>query len=306
MENETIEIGEQNYELLPSEVRSVLEYIKMYRVGEQGTSEKQVVKRMRGKLFSASEFPDYFKKFSPEETRLAGSIEKMRKRMKNFEYDVIKSYGSGPFKLDDANRAKPGKINTESLEHQMNIGSKPNKGILLKRIAEVYECRKILELGTNTGLSSCYFSASRFKPYITTIEGSSELSRIADHNIKQFTSNFKLMNMFFSDAFEALAKEKEQDFDLIFIDGQHEKTAMIHYMELFLPLMAEKSVFLFDDIFWSPGMNDGWVQVKAKNLFEYVIELDSIGLGYRNKGVQENKYFDVSSVIPRREVSKRV
>jgi len=56
---------------------------------------------------------------------------------------------------------------------------------------------------------------------------------------------------------------KPQTPNLIFFDGNHQKEATLKYFEMLLPLAHNESVFIFDDIHWSKGMEEAWEQIKA-------------------------------------------
>ena len=58
-------------------------------------------------------------------------------------------------------------------------------GIQLKRIIDAFGHGNVLELGTNTGLSGCYFLSSENTEHFYTIEGSPDLCKIADINLKK-------------------------------------------------------------------------------------------------------------------------
>lgn len=51
--------------------------------------------------------------------------------------------------------------------------------------------------------------------------------------------------------------------DLIYFDGNHQKEATLKYFHQLLPLAHNDSVFIFDDIHWSKGMEEAWEEIKA-------------------------------------------
>jgi len=51
--------------------------------------------------------------------------------------------------------------------------------------------------------------------------------------------------------------------DLIYFDGNHQKEATLKYFHQLLPLALNDSVFIFDDIHWSKGMEEAWEEIKA-------------------------------------------
>ena len=50
--------------------------------------------------------------------------------------------------------------------------------------------------------------------------------------------------------------------DFVFFDGNHQKRSTLDYFETCLPKKHDKSVFIFDDINWSPEMKEAWALIK--------------------------------------------
>lgn len=46
--------------------------------------------------------------------------------------------------------------------------------------------------------------------------------------------------------------------DIAFIDGHHEEFATLAYFEMILPYLSDDAVIIFDDIYWSQGMENAW------------------------------------------------
>ncbi len=56
---------------------------------------------------------------------------------------------------------------------------------------------------------------------------------------------------------------KPQTTNLVYFDGNHQKDATLKYFHQLLPLAHNDSVFIFDDIHWSKGMEESWEEIKA-------------------------------------------
>ena len=65
--------------------------------------------------------------------------------------------------------------------------------------------------------------------------------------------------------------------DLVFIDGNHQKEATLSYFQKLLPLAHNETVFIFDDIHWSAGMEEAWKEIQANP--KVTVSIDSFFWG---------------------------
>lgn len=72
-------------------------------------------------------------------------------------------------------------------------------------------------------------------------------------------------------------RKQKTTFDLIYFDGHHTKEATFKYFELLLPTTHNDSVFIFDDIHWSAGMEEAWEIIKKHP--EVRVSIDTFHLG---------------------------
>ncbi|WP_081212355.1 O-methyltransferase [Salegentibacter sediminis] len=72
-------------------------------------------------------------------------------------------------------------------------------------------------------------------------------------------------------------RKQQTTFDLIYFDGHHTKEATLKYFELLLPTAHNDSVFIFDDIHWSAGMEEAWEIIKKHP--EVRVSIDTFHLG---------------------------
>ncbi|HET7360770.1 MAG TPA: class I SAM-dependent methyltransferase, partial [Salinimicrobium sp.] len=83
---------------------------------------------------------------------------------------------------------------------------------------------------------------------------------------------------------------KHQTFDLIFFDGNHKREATLSYFEKLLPLAHNDSVFIFDDIHWSEGMEEAWKEICAHPKVKVSIDTFQWGLVFFRKE-QKKQHF---------------
>lgn len=222
---------------------------------------------------------------------LIKKVEKLRLRTRSaYENESVITFTSpksGESLFDESGSVKAGKINISTKGSFSRTGTGPKTGIQLKKITEAFGANHILELGTNTGLSGCYFLAADNEPYLTTIEGSEKMCVIAEENLSEVSDKFEVINGMFDEVLERLISNNRK-FDLAFLDGQHEEKATIYYASKLKKLLNPNGIILFDDIFWSEGMHNAWMKVIDDSDFDMIIGLRTRGVvrvGNSNKKV---------------------
>lgn len=133
-------------------------------------------------------------------------------------------------------------------------GSSVKKTQLLFRLSQYLKCKKLLELGTALGQGTQALCLGAQNGHVTSIEGSKALYNTTKNNLSGY-NNLSLINGIFNNE---LPKLNDHKWDLIFIDGHHDKSATINYFETLLPNIHNDTLIIFDDIFWSKGMTQAW------------------------------------------------
>jgi predicted O-methyltransferase YrrM len=143
-----------------------------------------------------------------------------------------------------------------------NAGISPKRAELLYRITEYFKPETILEIGTSLGLATSALSLGNVKSKITTIEGCSNTLHVAQKQFEEFGfKNITSINTEFS----CYLKNYQLaiiNYQLIHFDGNHSKEATLEYFELLLPTINNETVWIFDDIHWSPAMEAAWEVIK--------------------------------------------
>ncbi len=137
-----------------------------------------------------------------------------------------------------------------------NAGTTFKKQQLLFRIARYFKPENILELGTSLGLGTMSMSVANPSSKLTTIEGCPNTSTIAQRNFEEFKlNNIHLKNSTFEDFFNTSSSE---NYDFVFIDGNHSKKHTLHYFDILLNKINNDSLLIFDDIHWNAEMTEAW------------------------------------------------
>lgn len=138
--------------------------------------------------------------------------------------------------------------------------SKKRASILL-RVVEYFEPNTILELGSSLGLGTSSLSIGNPNAKIISLEGCKNTAKIAQKTFTHFhLSNIQLIIGEFNNTLPKVLLEN--NFDFIYFDGNHQKDATLHYFNICLNSVHNNSVFIFDDINWSKGMQEAWIEIK--------------------------------------------
>jgi len=161
---------------------------------------------------------------------------------------------------------------------------------LLYKLAKYFQPAEILEFGTSVGISASYLGkACNFRKF-ATMEGCAVLAAHAKETfdylgisgIQVRTGNFDVMLDKVLEEFSHL--------DLVFFDGNHRKQATINYFEKCLPKAHENTIFVFDDIRWSPGMKEAWDYVKNNDKVTVSVDVYRMGVVFFRKGIARQDF----------------
>ena len=160
---------------------------------------------------------------------------------------------------------------------------------LLYKIAKFYKLNNILELGTSAGFSSMYFAAAGHNNVIT-VEGSPETAGLAAENFAKLNfKNIQVIKGNFDDVLPNILKNTES-FDCVFFDGNHKEEATLNYFEQCLHHINNDTVFIFDDINWSEGMQKAWHNIMQHTSVKVTIDLYFLGIVFFRKELSKENF----------------
>lgn len=164
---------------------------------------------------------------------------------------------------------------------------------LLFRIADYFQPKTMIELGTSLGISSSYLASACPKSKLVTIEGASSVAEIARKNFQSLgLKNICMKTGNFNAALPEILKNTDQ-IDLAFIDGNHRKQPTLAYFTLLLQHASPSSVFIFDDIHWSEEMEQAWEMIKNHERITLTIDLFFIGLIFFCNDFKAKQHFTI-------------
>jgi predicted O-methyltransferase YrrM len=213
-------------------------------------------------------------------------IEEIRKELLSDERSLeVLDLGAG---------SKSGNHKSRKINDITKTASKAKKyPQLLFRMANYFQPETILELGTSVGLSTMYLAIARSKSQVITIEGSPEIRNLALKNFEKCClKNIRSIEGNFDSKLPKVLDEIKT-LDMVFFDGNHRKLPTLAYFKLCQQKANEKSIFIFDDIYWSKEMAEAWEIIKRDPSVTVTIDIFQMGIVFFRKE-QAKQHFILS------------
>ncbi|MCA0931458.1 class I SAM-dependent methyltransferase [Lutimonas saemankumensis] len=194
---------------------------------------------------------------------------------------IVQDFGAGS-KVFKGNKRSVSKI-------AKNAGISKKRAKLLAKTLHYFRPENVLEIGTSLGISTAYMSIGAPEAKITTLEGCSSTAGVAKKQFEKFKmNNIKVVEGKFDKTLDLVLKN--QQYDLIFFDGNHQKRPTIEYFEKCLKAAHEDSIFIFDDIHWSVEMEEAWEYIKNHGSVKLSVDTFKWGLVFFHTG-REKQHF---------------
>lgn len=154
--------------------------------------------------------------------------------------------------------------------------SKGKFGTLLYQLAAHYRPKRMLEFGTSLGIGTLHLSQGNVAGEVHTVEADpATFQEAVKHFDALSCTNIAAVNATFD---TYLQQGISGVFDLIFIDGHHDGTALLHYIQALEKYSTAETIFVLDDIRWSASMLDAWKSLVASDAFHVTIDLFRMGM----------------------------
>jgi len=212
-------------------------------------------------------------------------IAKLRsKLLQKAQVIEITDFGSGANRKQYSHRFE----RVASIVRNSSVSEK--YGRLLFRFVGYFKPQTIIELGTSVGLSTLYMALANPDMHIYTIEGCTTKS-------EQATANFNALNVSnveqhigrFDLVLPDLVKQVKK-MDFAFIDGNHNYEATIENFKTLLGIANNETVFVFDDIHWSVGMQNAWDEIIDHERVTVSIDIFRMGIVFLRKELSKQKF----------------
>jgi len=177
---------------------------------------------------------------------------------------------------------------------------------LLYRIVKYYQPNSVLELGTSLGITTCYLSLARRQGKVFTLEGSSEIAKVARQHFSALTMRGqngspevpaiqKRINLIEGNFDYTLPSVLYQvtTVDFAFIDGNHRRVPTENYFHWLIEKVNPNSIFVFDDIHWSKEMEQAWKHIKEHPAVRCSLDLFFIGIVFFRSEFREKQHFTI-------------
>jgi predicted O-methyltransferase YrrM len=184
------------------------------------------------------------------------------------------------------------KTNKRTISEIVRSATKSEKlGKLLFKIANYYQPKTMVELGTSAGLSAAYLASALPNSRLITIEGSPAIAEIARKNLFALgLSNIELLTGNF-DGILPKVLENHPIIDLAFIDGNHRKQPTLNYFNSLIQHISDFSVLIFDDIHWSRDMEAAWQEIKNDERVMLTVDLFFLGIVFFKSDFNTKQHF---------------
>lgn len=210
-------------------------------------------------------------------------IESLRKELCQLNQIIeITDFGAG----SHVNNAKKRKVKDVA----KNSSKNSKFGKLLYRIVQFYKPQNILELGTSLGISTLYLAKAEEASKVHTFEGCLETIKIAKQNFNKLdVKNITITSGDFQNTLQKKLKEITT-IDLVFIDGNHQEKPTITYFKECLKYANNDTIFIFDDIHWSKGMQNSWEHIKSDKKTTLTVDLFYLGIVFIKSELSKEHY----------------
>ncbi len=184
-----------------------------------------------------------------------------------------------------------------------NAGISSKRARLLNRLVRYLQVEQALELGTSLGIGTAAMATGN-QTRVLSVEGCPQTAAVAQKQFREFRlGNIDLKTASFEQVLEEISpgfgqgndedrgtRENPSRFDMVYLDGNHQKQATLDYFECLLPAAHNDTVFIFDDIHWSKDMEEAWEEIKKHPRVRVSIDTFQWGLVFFRRE-QEKEHF---------------
>lgn len=168
--------------------------------------------------------------------------------------------------------------------------SSPKFSQLLFKLIGHFKPSNIIELGTSLGINTLYMSSYSSNARVFTFEGCPETAGYAEMMFNKMNkNNIEILKGDINVNLPLLIDTVDK-VDFIYFDANHSYEPTLFYFETSLKKAHENSIFIFDDIHWSPEMERAWEEIKKHPKVTLTIDIFDAGMAFFNKRFNKENY----------------
>lgn len=176
----------------------------------------------------------------------------------------------------------PSRVSQNKSRKISNIAGKGISGArnsrLLYRIGKSLQPKTMIELGTSLGINTLYLSASCPGATVYTFEGCPATAEVARSLFKKWHyPNIRLVEGNIDDTLSQTLTNIDT-VDFAYLDANHQYAPTLKYYEWLQAKSSRDSIFVLDDIYWSPGMEKAWQLIRQKAEVSLSLDLFELGI----------------------------
>lgn len=170
-----------------------------------------------------------------------------------------------------------------------NSTSGSKYGAFLYKISNYYKPKNILELGTSLGVGTLHLHLGNKDAKIDSVEGCLSTYSFAKNNFKKYSKSENVH--FYNSKFEDFLTQVKGEYDLIFIDGDHQKSSLFKLLKQLKNHIHDNTFLILDDIRWSKDMLDAWIELSQQEEFHVSMEFLRMGILLRRESQQKEHFY---------------
>lgn len=213
-----------------------------------------------------------------------GPLESIRARLRASEQEIeVLDLGAGS-RINKSNRRKVREI-------ARNAEKPARFGRFFYRLVRYFGPETILELGTSLGVTTTYFAQAAPGARLITLEGCPQTARIAGQHFAELGMNqVEVVVGNIDETLIRVLKNLDRPVDMVFFDANHRYEPTLRYFNEAKEYSSSRSVFIFDDIYWSEEMKLAWSQIKSDPDVSLTIDLFWVGLVFFRKEQEKENF----------------
>jgi predicted O-methyltransferase YrrM len=161
---------------------------------------------------------------------------------------------------------------------------------LLFRLAHQAKPESIIELGTSLGITTAYLASVNTQTPCYSFEGCPQTLAVAKSVLEACNIKHVSLELGAIDEKLPILLNKLNRVGFVFFDANHTKEATLKYFNWCLEKVSNESVFVFDDIHYSAGMEEAWSEIIENKKVRVSFDLYVLGIVYFNPELQKQDY----------------